>query len=511
LFSIIKPNLEYSPIFLAFLTGCIRLNWFTKTNKVQLFYFCATMGMVDESCGVFGIYGPDQPVAQLTFDGLYALQHRGQESAGMAVSDLETITVIKDMGLVSNVFDEFTLKSLEGSIAIGHTRYSTMGTSDWRNAQPTYRPVGKAGFAMAHNGNLTNTDELAELAGMMPGVSSSDSDVLAELISKKCLSADLVDALFQILPKVKGAYSLVLMDESRLIAVRDPAGIRPLCLGRMPQEKDTWVIASESTALDIVGAQYVREIDCGEMIVIDSNGLTSRNLLPDKRLEPKLCVFEFVYFARPDSILFGKEVHGARRRMGELLAMEYPVTADMVMGVPESGVPAAEGYARASNISFGQGLVKNRYIGRTFIDPSQPARERAVRRKLNPLKENISGKRLVVVDDSFVRGTTSKALVKMLRQAGATEVHMRYSSPPFQWPCYYGIDVPSRDELAAANMELDKIAEFIGADTVAFLSLDHLIEAIGVPNTFFCNACLTGNYPVEIPKNQIRHLEIKSR
>jgi amidophosphoribosyltransferase len=415
-----------------------------------------------EACGVFGIYAPGLPVAHLTFDGLYALQHRGQESAGMAVSDGETITIDKDMGLVSNVFNDYKLAALPGHLAIGHTRYSTTGSSTWRNAQPVYRKPGESGFALGHNGNLTNTPELAEVAGMLPGTVASDSDLVAEMLAAefppegedRSDGRDLEVALVKVLPKLEGAFSFVLMDAGHLIGVRDPNGFRPLCLGKV----DTgWVLASETPALDVIGAHFVREIEPGEMIVIDAAGPRSVHPFPPERLNPKLCIFEFVYFARPDSRLYGKEVHGARRRMGELLADQAPVEADMVMGVPDSGVPAAEGYAKRSGIPYGQGLVKNRYIGRTFIAPSQDMRSRGVRRKLNPLRENIAGKRLIVVDDSIVRGTTTRQMVRMLRDSGAAEVHLRVSSPPYKWPCFYGIDTGSRSELLAAGLTVSEI------------------------------------------------------
>ena len=457
-----------------------------------------------EACGVFGIYAPGSSVAHLTFDGLYALQHRGQESAGMAVSDGDMITVVKDMGLVTNVFDDRTLAPLKGHLAIGHTRYSTTGSSTWRNAQPVYRSSGESGFALGHNGNLTNTWELAEEAGMLPGVVASDSDLVAELISAAFLpdgqersdGRDLEEALTHVLPALEGAFSFVLMDAGHLIGVRDPNGFRPLCLGKA----DTgWVLASETTALDVIGAHFVREVEPGEMIVIDATGWRSARPFPAERVDPKLCIFEFVYFARPDSRLYGKEVHGARRRMGELLAQQAPVVADMVMGVPDSGVPAAEGYARRSGIPYGQGLVKNRYIGRTFIAPSQEMRTQGVRRKLNPLRDNIAGKRLVVVDDSVVRGTTTKAMVRMLREAGAAEVHLRVALPPIKWPCFYGIDIGTRAELLAANMSMSEIKDLLGVDSVTYLNLDNLVRAIDAPGAGFCSACLTGKYPTEVP------------
>ncbi|HET6812350.1 MAG TPA: amidophosphoribosyltransferase [Acidimicrobiales bacterium] len=457
-----------------------------------------------EACGVFGVYAPGMPVAFLTYDGLYSLQHRGQESAGMAVSDGAMITVVKDMGLVSNVFDERTLAPLSGHLAIGHTRYSTTGSSTWRNAQPVYRSVGEAGFALGHNGNLTNTAELAAQSGMLPGTVASDSDLVAELISRRFPAdddgrsdgRDLERALVQVLPELQGAFSFVLMDAAHLIGVRDPNGFRPLCLGRLDVG---WVLASESSALDVVGAAFVRELDPGEMVVIDAAGYRTLRPFPESRVEPRLCSFEFVYIARPDSVLYGKEVHGARRRMGELLAEQAPVDADLVMGVPESGVPAAEGFARASGIPYGQGLVKNRYIGRTFISPNQELRAAGVRRKLNPLKENVAGKRLVVVDDSVVRGTTQRAITRMLREAGAREVHLRVSSPPYRWPCFYGVDTGTRAELLAANLTVTEIQDVLGVDSLAYLSLENMLRAIEAPGAGFCTACVSGEYPISVP------------
>jgi amidophosphoribosyltransferase len=466
---------------------------------------------VREACGVFGVYGPGRPVAQLTFDGLYALQHRGQESAGMAVAEDGAITVVKDMGLVTTVFDERTISCLPGSLAMGHTRYSTAGKSEWRSAQPVYRSVGGAGFALGHNGTLTNTDALAEQAGMFPGVVASDSDLVAELLAREFptpvegddVSAEaLCSALRTVLPRLDGAFSFVLVDASRVMGVRDAHGFRPLCLGRLAPSGDApegWVLASETPALDIVGATFVRELEPGELVVIDDKGVRSEQVIETARVDPHLCIFEFVYFARPDSRLYGREVHAARRRMGELLAAQAPVDADLVMGVPESGVPAAEGFARASGIPHGQGLVKNRYIGRTFITPGQGAREAGVWRKLNPLRENIEGKRIVVVDDTIVRGTTQRAVVGMLREAGAREVHLRISCPPVVWPCFYGIDIPRRDELIAAKSSVAELESFLGVDSLAYLSLENLVAAIGAPGAGFCTACLTGNYPAPVP------------
>jgi amidophosphoribosyltransferase len=464
-----------------------------------------------EACGVFGVYAPGQAVAQLTYLGLFALQHRGQEAAGMAVSDGSEIMVVKEQGLVATVFADRTLAPLTGHLAIGHTRYSTTGSSTWRNAQPVWRSVGDTAedtnqFALGHNGNLVNTESLATEAGMFPGMVSSDSDLVAELLAKEIAkqrderSDDraLERALMIVLPMLEGAFSFVLADEGHVIGVRDPHGFRPLCLGKL---ENGWVLASETPALDIVGAHFVREIEPGEMVVIDATGYRSVRPFPDSTVEPALCLFEFVYFARPDSRLYGRGVHQARVRMGEQLAEQAPVDADMVMGVPESGVPAAEGFARVSGIPYGQGLVKNRYIGRSFIAPSQAMRESAVRMKLNPLRENIAGKRLVVIDDSVVRGTTQRQLVKMLREAGATEVHLRITSPPIKWPCFYGIDTGNKGELIAAQMEREEIKEYFGADSLEYLSLDRLKESTGAVGAGFCDACFTGTYPVDVPVN----------
>ncbi len=453
-------------------------------------------------CGIFGVHAPGRLVAHLSYLGLYALQHRGQESSGMAVSDREGVTVVKEMGLVSNVFDDRALTSLPGDMAIGQTRYSTTGSSSWRNAQPIYRGVGDLEFALGHNGNLVNTAELAEAAGMLPGTVASDSDLVGELIATELLgdaaeAADpLLAALQVVLPKLRGAFCFSVMDRDRIVGVRDPHGFRPLCLGRL--DDGGWVLASENPALDVVGATFVRELDPGEMIVIDDDGVHSSR--PFDAPDPKLCLFEFVYFARPDTNLYGQNVHQSRVRMGEALADQAPIDADLVMGVPESGIPAAEGFARATGIPFGHGLVKNRYIGRTFIAPNQALRALGVRMKLNPLKENIAGKRLVVVDDSIVRGTTTKAMVAMLREAGATEVHLRISSPPYRWPCFYGMDTGTRSELLAANLTVDEIRAYTGADSLAYLQLESLVSSVGATNAGFCDACLTGEYPVEIPE-----------
>lgn len=447
---------------------------------------------------MFGVYAPGQAVANLTYFGLFALQHRGQESAGIAVSDGETITVVKDMGLVTQAFDERRLAPLEGHLAIGHVRYSTTGTSTWRNAQPVYRSRGDAGFALGHNGNLTNTVELAAELGIDKADISSDSDVVAELLARawaenpRSDGRDLEAPLEEVLPRLRGAFSFVLMDDARLIGIRDPNGFRPLVLGRM---EGGWVLASETAGLDIVGAHAVREIEPAEMIVIDASGVRSHRYAEPC---PTLCLFEFVYFARPDSELYGQNVHAARQRMGEELARQAPVPADMVMPVPESGVPAAQGFARGSGVPYGDGLVKNRYVGRTFIQPNPALRGLGVRLKLNPLPENIAGKRLVVVDDSIVRGTTTRQIVSMLREAGAAEVHMRISSPPYRWPCFFGMDTSRRSELLAADLSVGEIREYLGCDSLAYLELPRLLAATGAPPTSFCTACLTGDYPVPV-------------
>jgi amidophosphoribosyltransferase len=458
-------------------------------------------------CGVVGVVAPGQPVSSLCYLALYALQHRGQEAAGMAVSDGIQLTVVKDQGLVSNAFDDRTLATLEGEVAIAHTRYSTTGSSTWRNAQPVYREVGGRQLALGHNGNLTNTAELAAEAGMLPGTSSSDSDLIAELVAAELAGMgeerradDVERALLAVLPRLEGAFSLVVADEDRVIAVRDPHGFRPLCLGKLD---NGWVVASETPALDIVGAHLVRELDPGEVVVLELNGAAPRSLRPwpAEAIDPHLCIWEFFYFARPDSRLYGQSVHAARVRMGRLLAEQAPADADMVMGVPESGIAAAEGFARASGIPYGQGVVKNRYIGRSFIAPTQELRERSVRMKLNPLRENVAGKRLVVIDDSIVRGTTQRQLTKMLREAGAAEIHLRITSPPVRWPCFFGIDIPEPAELLANQLEtVEDIRQYIGVDSLAYLSLDRLVSATGTaPGAGFCHACFTKEYPVEVP------------
>jgi amidophosphoribosyltransferase len=453
-----------------------------------------------DQCGVFGVWAPGEEVSKLTYFGLYALQHRGQESAGIATSTGENILVYKDMGLVSQVFNEAALESLKGHIAVGHTRYSTTGASHWRNAQPTLGRTAYGTVALGHNGNLTNTAELLELLderypnheSELRGGNTTDTAVLTALLTGNPDSS-LEQTAIELLPKVKGAYCLVFMDESTLYAARDPQGVRPLVLGRLERG---WVVASESAALDIVGASYVREVEPGELIAIDEDGLRSSKFAEEKRAG---CVFEYVYLARPDTAISGRVVYEARVEMGRTLAKEHPVEADLVMPTPESGTPAAIGYSEQSGIPFGHGLVKNAYVGRTFIEPSQTIRQLGIRLKLNPLKAVIVGKRLIVVDDSIVRGNTQRALVKMLKEAGAAEVHVRISSPPITWPCFYGIDFASRAELLASGLAMDDIRQSIGADSLGYLSKDGMVEATNQPEEKLCTACFTGKYPIELP------------
>ena len=449
-------------------------------------------------CGVFGVWAPAEDVAKLTYFGLYALQHRGQESAGIAVSDGHRIVVHKEMGLVAQAFDEPALTTLRGHIAVGHCRYSTTGASVWANAQPTFRSTPTASLALGHNGNLINTRELAALLDGLPGVAgvpaTSDTDVLTALFVSQLpgLPGGVENTAAAVLPLAQGAYSLVFMDEHALYAARDPHGFRPLVLGRLDRG---WVVASETAALDIVGAVFVREIAPGELVCIDENGVRSRMIA-----EPRVtgCLFEHVYLARPDTTISGRSVHATRVEVGKRLAAEYPVDADLVIPVPESGTPAAIGYAEASGIPFGQGLVKNSYVGRTFIQPSQTIRQRGIKLKLNPLREAIAGKRIVVVDDSIVRGNTQRALVAMLREAGATEVHVRVASPPVISPCFFGIDFASRDELIAGSLTPEEICASIGADSLGYVSLAGLTEATTLPAERLCRACFDGKYPVPV-------------
>ena len=457
-----------------------------------------------EACGVFGVYAPGQNAAQLCYFGLFALQHRGQESAGIATSDGHTLTVYKDLGLVAQVFSDTSLHALEGHVGIGHTRYSTTGSNRWENSQPANRQVGQMSIALGHNGNLTNTAVLSERYPLVAAQGSSDSAVMLAAIAM-AVEEDRGDdrglevALASTLPAFEGAFSLVVMDQGRLFGIRDPHGFRPLCLGRLPETvsgKSGWVLASETAALDIVGASFVRDVAPGEMLIIDANGIRSR--FPFPLTEPKLCVFEFVYFARPDSQLNGRSVHGARTEMGRVLAREHPIDADVVVPVPESGIPAAQGFAAVSGIPYADGLVKNRYIGRTFIEPNQLLRDRGVKLKLNPITDTLVGKRVVLIDDSIVRGSTTRQLVAMVREAGAREVHLRISSPPYRWPCYYGMDTSDRSTLIASRLDTDGIRLHVGADSLGYLSLEGLLGATGVDPRGFCHACLSSEYPTDV-------------
>jgi amidophosphoribosyltransferase len=444
-----------------------------------------------DECGVFGVWAPGEEVAKLTYFGLYALQHRGQEAAGIATSDGTSVVCYKDLGLVAQVFDESTLSSLRGHVAIGHARYSTTGASTWENAQPVLRSteVGTT-IALGHNGNLVNSAELAKIADAADGETSDTALVTQLLAAYPDLSVE--EAAMKVLPMLRGAFSFVFMDEHTLYAARDANGVRPLVLGRLERG---WVVASETAALDIVGASIVREIEPGELIAIDEQGLRSQRFAaPD----PKGCLFEYVYLARPDTTISGRGVHATRVAVGKRLAAEHPADADLVIPVPESGTPAAIGFAEASGIPFGQGLVKNSYVGRTFIQPSQTIRERGIKLKLNPLRDAIAGRRLVVVDDTIVRGTTQRALVAMLREAGAREVHVRVAAPPVSWPCFYGIDFATRAELIAGHLSPEEICASIGADTLGYVSLAGLIEATTLPEDRLCRACFDGRYPVPV-------------
>lgn len=456
----------------------------------------------EEACGVFGVYAPGEDVARLTYFGLHALQHRGQESAGIAVGDGETVTVTKNLGLVSRVFKESDLDSLTGDVAIGHTRYSTTGSStSWENAQPHLSTIGHQVIALAHNGNIVNTHRLRE-ALKERGLrfrSTTDSEVIATLIGAFTQESHHIrDGIRQTMELISGAYAVVLVTEDALYAFRDPYGVRPLVLGELPDGRG-WVVSSETCGLDIVGATRVRDVEPGEAVKISADGVEWYQAVKPEKLS--LCMFEFVYFARPDSEMLDCSLYEARRRMGEALAAEAPAEADLVIGVPDSGVPAAVGFARASGVPFGEGLAKNRYVGRTFISPSQTLRQQGIRLKLNPLKHAIAGKRLVVVDDSIVRGNTTKKLIALLRESGAAEVHMRITSPPVVWPCFYGIDTDTQEQLIASQKSLEEIRDFIGADSLAYLSLDAMVEATGADKDSFCLACFNGDYPVEIPES----------
>ena len=466
-------------------------------------------------CGVFGAVIPGHnavEAAQVAALGLFALQHRGQESAGLAVSDGEQLMLYKDLGLISSVLDERRLPSLRGNLAIAHCRYSTTGSTVWENAQPTFRLGPRRAIAIGHNGNLVNT---RELLGRLEGgrarlMASTDTELLTALLADD-ESADLVEALQRVLPTVKGAYSLVVLDERRVIGVRDPHGFRPLVLGRLPLSADGpqepglwqeqaphgWVLSSETAGLDIVGAEFVRDVEPGELVILEV-GQEPRSVR-FAEATPALCVFELIYFARADSYMEGRNLYEARRQMGMQLALEHPVNADFVMPVPDTGAPAAAGFAEASGLPYREGMVRNRYTGRTFIQPSQAMRQRGVSVKLNPLREVVRGKRLVVVDDSIVRGTTTKQIVALLRKAGAAEVHVRISAPPIFHPCFYGIDTQVETELIAASHSVPQIRDFIGADSLSYLSIRGVLAALDLPYEQFCFACFDGRYPEPVP------------
>jgi amidophosphoribosyltransferase len=458
----------------------------TPTDPFQL-----REGPRDE-CGVFGVYAPESDVARLAYFALYALQHRGQESAGIATIEDGEIVAVRELGLVSQVFDEAKLRALPGSIAIGHVRYSTTGSSAWQNAQPIHRS-DRHNVALAHNGNLINAVDLhAELRDRGVGfTSTSDSEIIAALISSH--EADSVfEAIADVMPRLEGAFSTVVMSTEGVFAFRDGAGLRPLALGQLG---DRYCVASESCAFDIIGADLLREVQPGELVALGERGIQPRQVVDSPRRS--FCVFEHIYFARPDSMLEGRRTQVSRERMGEILWRESPVAGDLVIAVPDSGNPAANGFAKASGLPQGDGLIKNRYVARTFIQPGQELRKHGLRMKFNPLPEIVGGKRIVVVDDSIVRGNTTRQIIGMLRDAGASEVHLRISAPPIRHPCHYGIDMSTRQEMIAHDRSVAEVARELGADSLAYLSLEGLYEAIGSTRETHCDACFTGEYPLE--------------
>jgi amidophosphoribosyltransferase len=456
-------------------------------------------GKLHEECGVFGVFDNDShDVARMTYHGLYALQHRGQESAGIAVNDAGVILHHKDMGLVPEIFNEVVLNHLKGRIAIGHVRYSTTGASMRENAQPMVVKYRIGQMALAHNGNLVNASELRTSMEERGAIfqTTSDTEVIANLISQNRVGSDtIVETLEKVMGIIKGSYAIVMVTPKRLIGMRDPHGIRPLCLGRLD---NSYILASESCALDAVGAELIRDIRPGEIILIGEEGIQSVQTV--QKDPSHLCIFEFVYFARPDSIIDGASVLKARIEAGRRLALEHPVDADVVIGAPDGGLNAALGYSRQSGIPYGQGLLKNRYVGRTFIQPEQGQRESGVRIKFNAMKAEIEGKRVVMVDDSIVRGTTTRRIVQMLKDAGAKEVHMRVSSPPYKFPCYFGIDISSSAQLVASKYTVDEICKMIGADSLGYLSLEGLLGIAPEARCSFCTACFNSSYPMEVPE-----------
>lgn len=455
----------------------------------------------EEACGVFGIYAPGEDVAKLTYFGLYALQHRGQESAGIATFEGKQVHLHKEMGLVSQVFSETILNELPGTLAVGHTRYSTTGSSRVVNAQPAVVDTRLGKLALAHNGNLVNTTVLRErlLERDCNLLTTTDSEMIAHAIAEEINEGhDWLEGAIRAFHHCQGAFSLVIGTPQGIMGVRDPNGIRPLVIGTLPSDPVRYVLASETCGLDIIGAEYLRDVEPGELVWITEAGLASFHWT--KQPQPKLCIFEMIYFARPDSIMSGETLYSYRMRIGRILAAESAVDADIVIGVPDSGVPAAIGFSQASGIPYAEGLIKNRYVGRTFIQPTQKMRETGIRMKLNPLKDVLYGKRVVIVDDSIVRGTTSRKIVKALRDAGATEVHMRISSPPVTHPCFYGIDTDNQDQLIAATKSIAEIAKQIEVDSLAYLSWEGMLKATGENPNNFCSACFTGNYPVTVPE-----------
>ncbi len=446
-----------------------------------------------EYCGVFGVFGNPE-AANLTYLGLHALQHRGQESAGIVASDGNQLSFHRSPGLVADIFDEKVLNGLKGDSAIGHVRYSTAGGEDPKNIQPLSVRWSGGSLALAHNGNLVNADELRTELEAQGAIfqSSADTEVVIHLLARA--SGDLSERIITSLRQVKGAFSLLFLTESSMIGVRDPLGFRPLVLGRL---KNSWVLASETCALDLIEAEFIREIEPGEMVIIDEQGL--RSLRPFDASRLGRCIFELIYFARPNSVVFGRSVHGVRKALGRQLAIEQPVEADLVIPVPDSGTPAALGFAEQSGIAFDYGLIRSHYVGRTFIEPQQSIRHFGVKLKLSAVAPILKGKRVVVVDDSIVRGTTSRKIVKMVRAAGAREVHLRISSPPTSWPCYYGIDTPTRQELIASSHSIEEIARYVTADSLGYLALEGLKSAVGDEGTF-CDACFSGNYLINFKK-----------
>lgn len=463
----------------------------------------------EEACGVFGVYVPGEDAAKLTYFGLYALQHRGQESAGIATFEGEQINLHKDMGLVSQVFNESILQTLPGSIAVGHTRYSTTGSSRKVNAQPAVVETRLGSIALAHNGNLVNTVQLREelLNNKCNLVTTTDSEMIAFAIAEEInAGTDWLDGCIRAFHRCQGAFSLVIGTSAGIMGVRDTNGIRPLVIGTLGENPVRYVLSSETCGLDIIGAEYLRDVEPGELVWITEEGLASFQW--SQKPQRKMCIFEMIYFARPDSVMHNESLYSYRMRIGRQLAHESLADADLVIGVPDSGIPAAIGYSQVSGIPYAEGLIKNRYVGRTFIQPTQAMRESGIRMKLNPLKDVLYGKRVVIVDDSIVRGTTSRKLVKALREAGALEVHMRISSPPVTHPCFYGIDTDNQEQLIAATMSVEEIAKQVEVDSLAYLSWRGMLEATQEDPESFCSACFTGDYPVPVPE-QVKRSKLK--